>query len=75
MKHHATPRFWQAYKALPVEIQRLADEKYALLKENPGHPSLHFKQVGGFYSVRVGLHHRALESGKGMTSPGSGLAP
>jgi hypothetical protein len=31
-----------------------------LLKENPGHPSLHFKQVGDFVSARVGLHHRAL---------------
>lgn len=24
------------------------------------HPSLHFKVVGRFWSVRVGLHHRAL---------------
>lgn len=60
MRHHATPRFWRAYYALPIEVQRLADEKYALLKENPGHPSLHFKQVGDFLSARVGLHHRAL---------------
>lgn len=32
----------------------------ALLKCNPRHPSLHFKKVGRFWSVRVGLHHRAI---------------
>ncbi|HEV7590393.1 MAG TPA: hypothetical protein VGO40_19945 [Longimicrobium sp.] len=60
MKHHTTRRFWQAYHALPPEIQRLADEKYALLKNDPRHPSLHFKDVGEYCSVRVGAHHRAL---------------
>ncbi|HVT24556.1 MAG TPA: hypothetical protein VHD95_08005 [Rhizomicrobium sp.] len=30
------------------------------MKENPRHPSLRFKQVGRFWSVRVGIHHRAL---------------
>ncbi len=29
-------------------------------KENPRHPSLHFKKVGRFWSARVGLQHRAL---------------
>jgi hypothetical protein len=38
----------------------LADKNYALLKENPQHPSLHFKKVGRFWSVRVGLRYRAL---------------
>ena len=33
---------------------------YALLKNNPQHPSLHFKKVGRFWSVRVGLRYRAL---------------
>jgi len=60
LKHHATPRFWRAYDALPPEIRRLADEKYALLKQDPTHPSLHFKKVGDFQSVRIGLHHRSL---------------
>ena len=31
-----------------------------MLKSNPRHPSLHFKRVGDFWSVRIGLHHRAL---------------
>lgn len=60
MRHRATPRFWQAYDELPPEVQQLADENYALLKRDPRHPSLHFKKVGRFWSVRVGAHHRAL---------------
>lgn len=31
-----------------------------MLKENPRHPSLHFKKVGRYRSVRIGLHYRAL---------------
>jgi len=47
---------------LPSEIQKLARRNYALLKQNPVHPSLHFKPVlsGKFRSIRVGLHYRAL---------------
>jgi hypothetical protein len=30
------------------------------LKENPRHPSLQFKKIGRFWSVRVGLRYRAL---------------
>ena len=60
MKHRATPRFWLCYRQLPEDVQRLADKSYALLRQNPKHPSLHFKKVGRFWSVRVGLHYRAL---------------
>jgi len=45
---------------LPEEVQRLADRDYALLCANPRHPSLHLKKVGELWSVRVGLHYRAL---------------
>jgi hypothetical protein len=31
-----------------------------MLRQDPYHPSLHFKKVGRFWSVRVGLHYRAL---------------
>jgi len=41
-------------------VQRLADRCFALLRQDSQHPSLHFKKVGRFWSVRVGLHHRAL---------------
>lgn len=60
MNHRSSPRFWRCYRELPDEIQRLADESYQLLLQNPKHPSLHFKKAGRFWSVRVGLHYRAL---------------
>ena len=60
MRHFASPAFWEAYRKLPEPVRVLADRNYALLKENPKHPSLHFKKVGRFWSVRVGAHYRAL---------------
>lgn len=60
MKHLASRRFWQCYDALPPEVRGVADANYALLKSDPRHPSLHFRRVGRFWSVRVGLHYRAL---------------
>jgi hypothetical protein len=45
---------------LPENIRALADKNYALLKENPRHPSLQLKKLGGFWSVRVGSRYRAL---------------
>ncbi len=60
MKHRATPRFWRCYHALPGDVRRAADQGYELLKRDARHPSLHLKKVGRFWSVRVGLHYRAL---------------
>ena len=60
MNHRATARFWACYQALPEEVQRQADRDYQLLRNDSRHPSLHFKKVGSFWSVRVGLHYRAL---------------
>jgi hypothetical protein len=60
MRHLASPAFWQAYARLPATVRALADKNYALLKENAQHPSLKLKKVGRFWSVRVGLHYRAL---------------
>jgi hypothetical protein len=45
---------------LPSSIRGLADANFALLKNDPRHPSLQFKKVGQYWSVRVGLHYRAL---------------
>jgi hypothetical protein len=59
VKHRASAKFWHRYAQLPEEIQRLADENFALLKADPRHPSLHFKKVGRMWSVRVGIHYRA----------------
>jgi len=60
MRHLASSAFWEAYRGLPEQIRSLADKNYALLKANPQHPSLQFKKVGRFWSVRVGLRYRAL---------------
>jgi hypothetical protein len=60
VKHHATAAFWATYDALPEHIRQNADRNFALLKTSPEHPSLHFKQVGRFWSVRIGLSWRAL---------------
>ncbi len=60
MTHHANPGFWKCYHRLPENIQRLADENFQLLKTDERHPSLHFKKAGRFWSVRVGIHYRAV---------------
>lgn len=60
LKHFTTPQFWECYRQLPIEIQELADKNYELLKADPKHPSLHFKQIGSLRSVRVGKNYRAL---------------
>ena len=68
MRHVASPAFWAAYDRLPVAVRALADRNYALLKADPKHPSLHFKRIGRYWSVRVGLRYRALavESGDAL---------
>lgn len=60
MRHDASPSFWAAYDQLPVQIRQIADRNFALLKQDSTHPSLHFKKIGRFRSVRVGLRYRAL---------------
>ena len=44
MRHFASPEFWACYRALPKDVQELADEKYKLLKANARHPSLQLKK-------------------------------
>jgi hypothetical protein len=60
LNHHASPDFWVCYRALPAEIQELADKAFALLKSDHRHPALHFKKVGRFWTARIGLHYRAV---------------
>lgn len=60
MNHRASPAFWATCHDLPEEVRRVADRCFALLKSDPAHPSLHCKRIGRFWSVRAGLHHRAL---------------
>jgi hypothetical protein len=65
VNHKTTLQFWACYRKLPVDVQRLADKCFELLKGDPQHPSLQFKRVGAYWSVRVGLHYRAVSIGRG----------
>ena len=60
MNHFASPDFWKEYEKLPKHIKELSDKNFEILKENSMHPSLHFKKVGNYRSVRVGKKHRAV---------------
>jgi hypothetical protein len=60
VRHRASSKFRAAYAALPLPIKKLADASFELLKRDLRHPSLQFKKVGRYWSVRVGLHYRAL---------------
>jgi hypothetical protein len=60
MRHFASPAFWESYQKLPAPVCELAEKNYTLLKSDPKHPSLHFKKIGRYWSVRVGLRYRAL---------------
>ncbi len=58
MIHQATSAFGNCYHRLPSAIQQLANKNYELLKLDHDHPSLHFKKVGAYRSVRVGIAYR-----------------
>jgi hypothetical protein len=63
--HRTTPRFWTLLAHLPDAVQTVARKNFELLKDNPSHPSLHFKKVGKLWSVRAGINHRALAAEDG----------
>lgn len=65
MKSHTTEQFRTLLALLPPSVQKRARDAYKLFKVNSSHPSLRFKPVhtkakGSFYSVRIGIHYRAL---------------
>lgn len=60
MRHFASPDFWSCYHRLPKQVQELADTNFELIKTDPFHPSLHFKKIGKYRAVRIGLRYRAL---------------
>lgn len=56
-----TPGFWKLYFGMPRSVREAARKTYELWREEPFHPSLHFKKVGGGkWSVRIGIHYRAV---------------
>jgi hypothetical protein len=60
VNHVASPSFWEAYEKLPSSIRAKADRRFARLRSDPFHPSLHFKQVGRYWSARVNENYRAV---------------
>jgi len=63
MKSKTFPSFWKAYESLNKEVKQQAKKSFELWKENPFHPSLHFKCVNkeeNVWSLRVGRGYRAL---------------
>ena len=58
--HQTTEHFRKFLQKLPKQIQQTAHKNFDLLKTNPEHPSLHLKNVGKFWSVRIGINYRAL---------------
>lgn len=60
IRHRADADFWKLYEALPKRIRERADKAFALLKQDPQHPSLHFKKVGKKWSARVDRGYRAI---------------
>jgi len=39
MRHFASPSFWECFEKLPIAAQKLANKNFAILKNNPEHPS------------------------------------
>lgn len=60
LNHYTSSSFWQSYYKLPRNIQKIADQKYELLKQNPRHPSLKLKRIRKLWAVRVTKNYRAL---------------
>ena len=58
--HRTDPRFRQLLRELPESVQRIAYRNFDLLKANPRHPSLRFRNVGRYWSARVGDSYRAV---------------
>ena len=57
--------FRKRFEKLPPAIRRAAIESYRLWQRDPWEPSLHFKKVGDYWSVRVGDGFRALATRSG----------
>ena len=58
--HRTDPRFRRLLRELPESVQRTARRNFDLLKANPRHPSLRFRNVGRYWSARVGVSFRAV---------------
>ncbi|GAB1538066.1 hypothetical protein NUACC21_07230 [Scytonema sp. NUACC21] len=63
MNSATLPSFWEAYSSLDNDTKSRAKKAYRLWKQNPFHPSLHFKcinQEESIWSVRITRSYRAI---------------
>jgi len=63
MKSRTTRKFWRLFERLPNEIQDHASQAYVRFRNDPYYPSLNLKLVSTkepIYSVRIGIHYRAV---------------
>lgn len=70
MNSRTRPSFWRAYANLDAATKAAARQAYARFAENPSHPSLRFKKLGGHdhvWSVRVNEQYRAIGERQGDT--------
>ena len=64
------PSFWRAYALLDARVREAARRAYRVFAENPSHPSLRFKKLGGYvhvWSVRISEQYRAVGERHGDT--------
>ena len=64
------PSFWRAYATLDPRLREASRRAYRLFEENPNHPSLRFKKLGGYehvWSVRINEQYRAVGEREGDT--------
>lgn len=62
--------FWRAFHSLDPVVRAAARAAYRSFAENPAHPSLRFKKLGGYenlWSVRIGAQYRAVGERTGGT--------
>ena len=63
MRSRTTGAFRKARESLPASVRTQAQRAYEVFRSDPNHPSLRFKPVHPsrpIYSVRIGIHYRAL---------------
>jgi hypothetical protein len=63
VKSKRTKQFHKLFAQLSSGMQEQAREAYELFKQNPYHPSLHFKRIDPqepIYSVRISGNYRAV---------------
>lgn len=63
MKSETLPSFWENYAKLAKATKNQARKAFFLWRENPFHPSLHFKCVNSeenIWSARVSKGYRAI---------------